>query len=451
VAPSQLERRTRYAKAGSFNIAYQVLGEGPIDLVLSPGWVTHLDLAWDVPDLARFLRRLASVSRLILFDERGMGLSDGDPSVAFPTLEQRVEDVLAVMDAAGSERAVVLGTLGGAAVCTLLAATCPERAVALVLYGAFARLDPATGLLARIGDTTEAALDRLEREWGTERVGVAFWAPSLVGDDPVVSAYLRLLRSGVSPGSAKALVQVWYRVDGEVVLPSVHVPTLVLHRTGDLVVPVRQGRRLADRIPNATFAELAGIDHLMWVGDQDSVIDRIQAFLARVRPAAATDRKLVTILSTDVGNAMGTPSRLAARDRRELLGAHRAVIRANLERYGGHEVRTSGDSFLVTFMGPARAIRCADAIIKATRPLGLQVRSGIHSGDCEVLEDEPRGIAVHIAARVGAAARPGEILVTRIVKELAAGAGIGFGDRGAHALTGVQGQWELFQAALHGR
>lgn len=443
--------RVRYAKRGRFSIAYQVMGEGPVDIVLSPGWVTHLDLAWDVPELARFLRRLSSFGRLILLDTRGTGLSDRVSPDALPPLEEGMEDVLAVMDATGSERAVLFGGLGEGATCCLLAATYPERALALVLYGTYARLEPATGLLARIADTTEAALDRVEREWGTESVGIALWAPSLKGNDQAVSAYLRLLRSGVSPGSARALMQVGYRVNCEAVLPSVHVPTLVLHRTGDLVVPVGQGRRMADGIPNAIFTELPGNDHLMWVGDQDSVVDQVQAFLAEIRPAAPHDRKLVTILLTDVVDSTAIRSGLEDRGRRDLLGAHRAIVRANLERYGGREVRTAGDGFFVTFPGPAQAIRCAGAIINATQPLGLQVRVGIHSGECEVLEDSPRGIAVHIAARVSALARPGEILVSRTVKDLAAGSGISFGERGGHTLNGVQGEWELFQASLSGR
>ena len=442
--------RVRYTKRGGFNIAYQVIGEGPVDIVLSPGWVTHIGLAWDVPDLARFLRRLASFSRLILFDKRGTGLSDRISRDALPTLEQRMEDVLAVMDAASSERAVLFGTLGGGATCGLLAATYPERALALVLYGTFGRLEPATGLLARIADTQEAALDRLEREWGTESVGVAFWAPNLVGDDPAVSAYLRMLRASVSPGSARALMQVGYQIDWEVVLPSIHVPTLVLHRTGDLVVPIDQARRLAEGIPGARFVELPGIDHLMWVGDQDSVIDEVRTFLAQVGPTALTDRMLATILFTDVVESTGVRSRMGDRGWRDLLRAHRAVVRANLERFGGREAETAGDSFLVTFRGPAQAIRCADAIINATAPLGLQVRAGIHSGECELVEEGLRGIAVHIAARVSAVAGAGEIVVSRSVKDLAAGSGIRFGDRGAHALKGVPGEWELFQASLDG-
>jgi pimeloyl-ACP methyl ester carboxylesterase/DNA-binding CsgD family transcriptional regulator len=277
---SQLERKTRYAKAGSVNIAYQVVGDGPVDLVLSFGWVTHLDLAWSVGPLARFLDELASFSRLIVFDKRGTGLSDRVHPDTLPRLEQRMEDVVAVMDAAGSERAVLFGTLGGAAMCGLFAATHPERAAALILYGAFGKLEPATGLLARLADTQELALDRVEREWGTEGVGLAFWAPSLLDDEETNAAYLRLTRSGASPGSARSLMTLGYQIDWEAVLPSIRTPTLVLHRTGDLVVPLRQARKLARDIPGARFVELPGIDHLVWAGDQDAVLDEARSFLA---------------------------------------------------------------------------------------------------------------------------------------------------------------------------
>ncbi|HEV2930148.1 MAG TPA: alpha/beta fold hydrolase [Propionibacteriaceae bacterium] len=276
---SQLERKTRYAKAGSVNIAYQVVGDGPVDLVLSFGWVTHLDLAWSVGPLARFLDELASFSRLIVFDKRGTGLSDRVHPDTLPRLEQRMEDVVAVMDAAGSERAALLGTLG-AAMCGLFAATHPERAAALILYGAFGKLEPATGLLARLADTQELALDRVEREWGTEGVGLAFWAPSLLDDEETKAAYLRLTRSGASPGSARSLMTLGYQIDWEAVLPGIRAPTLVLHRTGDLVVPLRQARKLARDIPGARFVELPGIDHLIWAGDQDAVVEEARSFLA---------------------------------------------------------------------------------------------------------------------------------------------------------------------------
>jgi pimeloyl-ACP methyl ester carboxylesterase/DNA-binding CsgD family transcriptional regulator len=280
LAASQPERRTRYAKAGSVNIAYQVIGDGPVDLVLCFGWVTHLDLAWSVPPLARFLDRLASFSRLIVFDKRGTGLSDRVHPDTLPTLEQRMEDLVAVMDAAGSERAALLGTLGGAAMCGLFAATHPDRVGALILYGAFGKLEPDMGMAARLADTMELALDRVEREWGTEGVGLAFWAPSLLDDEETTAAYLRLTRSGASPGSARSLTRLGYQIDWEAVLPSIRVPTLVLHRTGDLVVPIRQARKLAEGIPAARLLELPGIDHLIWAGDQDAVVDAARGFLA---------------------------------------------------------------------------------------------------------------------------------------------------------------------------
>jgi pimeloyl-ACP methyl ester carboxylesterase/DNA-binding CsgD family transcriptional regulator len=291
VAPSQPERRTRYAKAGSVNIAYQVVGDGPVDLVLCFGWVTHLDLAWAVPPLARFLDRLASFSRLIVFDKRGTGLSDRVHPDTLPTLEQRMEDLVAVMDAAGSERAALLGTLGGAAMCGLFAATHPERTAALLLYGAYGKLEPDTGMLARLADTQELALDRVEREWGTEGVGLAFWAPSLLDDEETTSAYLRLTRSGVSPGSARSLMKLGYQIDWEAVLPWIRVPTLVLHRTGDLVVPIRQARKLADGIQGARLVELSGIDHLIWAGDQDAVVDAAHGFLAEAGLGAGQEAR----------------------------------------------------------------------------------------------------------------------------------------------------------------
>lgn len=299
MAQSHLDRKTRYAKCGSFNIAYQVLGEGAIDLVLSPGWVTHLDLAWDVAPLARFLDKLASFSRLILFDKRGTGLSDRVHPDTLPRLEQRMEDVLAVMDAAGSERAVLFGTLGGGAMCGLFAATYPKRSMALILYGTFAKVEPETGLLSRLADSQELALDRVEREWGTEGVGVAFWAPSLIDDEEAKAAYLRLTRSGVSPGSARSLMKLGYQIDWEAVLPNIHVPTLVLHRAGDLVVPVHQARKLAGGIPGAKFVELPGIDHLMWVGDQDAIVEELQGFLREAGVASGSEAEPTVPVNID--------------------------------------------------------------------------------------------------------------------------------------------------------
>ncbi len=278
------ERRIRYAKNGAFNVAYQVLGDGPIDLILSPGWVTHLDLAWDIPPLARVLERLASFSRLILFDKQGTGLSDRVHPDTLPTLEQRMNDVRVVLDSVGSEQAALFGTLGGGAMCGLFAATYPDRCRALILYGTFAKLEPDMGLLSRLADDQEAALDRIEREWGTEGVGVAFWAPSILDDEDAKAAYLRLTRSGVSPGSARSLMKLGYQIDWQATLPDIHTPTLVLHRAGDLVVPARQGRKLAEGIPNATYVELPGVDHLMWAGDHDAIVNEVESFLQDIGP-----------------------------------------------------------------------------------------------------------------------------------------------------------------------
>jgi class 3 adenylate cyclase len=436
----------RYAKTGKFNIAYQVLGDGPVDLVLSPAWVTHLDLAWDIPPLARFLRRLAEFSRLILFDKRGTGLSDRVAPDELPTLEERMDDVRAVMDAAGSDRAVHFGTIGGGAMSGSFAATFPERTLGLILYGTFGRLEPDTGLLARLAPTQEAALDRVEREWGTEGVCVSFWAPSLVTDEETKAAFLRLTRSSVSPGSARVLMQMGYGIDWEAVLPAIHVPTLVLHRSDDLVVPVRQGQRLAEMIAGATFVELPGSDHLMWAGDQDAVLSEVMTFLATLGSHPRADRMLATILFTDIVGSTDAAARLGDRRWRDLLAEHHRVIRERLAQFGGTEIETAGDSFLATFDGPARAIECAWAAIADAGYLGITLRAGLHTGECEVTAEGLRGIAVHVAARIAALAPPGEVLVTSTVKDLAAGSGVAFRDAGSASLKGVPGEQRMFIA-----
>jgi class 3 adenylate cyclase len=443
-----VEQRVRYAKTGTVNLAYQVVGDGPVDLVLSPGWVTHIDLAWDIPPLARFLRSLASFTRLILFDKRGTGLSDRVTSDALPTLEQRMDDIRAVMDAAGSERAVLFGTIGGGAMCGLFAASHPDRSIALILYGTFGRLETDTGLLSRLADSEEAALDRIEREWGTDAVGVAFWAPSLVDDERSKDAYLRLTRSSVSPGSARSLMQLGYQVNWEAVLPAIRVPTLVLHRSGDLVVPIRQGRKLAEGIPQARFVELTGVDHLMWAGDQDAIVGEVQRFLADVHPPAVGNRVLTTILFTDIVGSTEALARMGDHAWRDLLTEHRRSVRSKLGAFEGKEVDTAGDGFVATFQGPAKAIGCASAIVEATTSLGLQVRAGIHTGECEVSSEGITGVAVHVAARVMTHAAPGEILVSSIVQDLVAGSGIRFEDRGTRMLKGVPGEWNLSSVDL---
>jgi class 3 adenylate cyclase len=439
-----LQPVVKYAKTGEFNIAYQVVGDGPVDLLLLPGWVTHLELQWDVAPIARFLERLAGFSRLIQFDKRGTGLSDRVSPSELPTLEQRMDEVRAVMDAVGSERAVLFGTIGGGAMSGLFAATFPERALGLILYGTFARLEPDTGLLARLAPTQEAAIERVEREWGTEGVCVSFWAPSIVTDEETKQAYLRLARSSVSPGAARVLMQMGYALDWEEFLPTIHVPTLVLHRRDDLVVPVHQARRLAELIPGAKFVELAGSDHLMWAGDQESMLREVEAFVASIGPRPRDDRMLMTILLTDIVESTETATRLGDKRWRALLDDHHRVVREQLERFRGHEVETAGDSFLATFDGPARAIECAQAIVESASSIGITLRAGLHTGEAEVTDDGLRGIAVHVAARAMALAEPGEILATSTSKELVAGSGIAFRDRGAFELKGLPGEHRLF-------
>jgi class 3 adenylate cyclase len=440
----RLQPVVKYAKTGEFNIAYQVVGDGPVDLLLLPGWVTHLELQWDVAPIARFLERLAGFSRLIQFDKRGTGLSDRVSPSELPTLEQRMDEVRAVMDAVGSERAVLFGTIGGGAMSGLFAATFPERALGLILYGTFGRLEPDTGLMARLAPTQEAAIDRVEREWGTEGVCVSFWAPSIVTDEETKQAYLRLARSSVSPGAARVLMQMGYALDWEEFLPTIHVPTLVLHRRDDLVVPVHQARRLAELIPGAKFVELAGSDHLMWAGDQESMLREVEAFVASIGPRPRDDRMLMTILLTDIVESTETATRLGDKRWRALLDDHHRVVRQQLERFRGHEVETAGDSFLATFDGPARAIECAQAIVDSAASIGITLRAGLHTGEAEVTNDGLRGIAVHVAARTMALAEPGEILVTSTSKELVAGSGITFRDRGAFELKGLPGEHRLF-------
>jgi class 3 adenylate cyclase/pimeloyl-ACP methyl ester carboxylesterase len=441
-----VERRVRYAKAGTVNIAYQVVGDGPIDLVFAQGWATHLDLAWEIPDMARFLEGLASFCRLIVFDKRGTGLSDRISAEALPTLDERMSDLLAVMDAAGSEQAVLFGTLGGAAMCGLFAASYPERTRALVLYGAFGKLSPTTGLLSRLADSTDVALERIEREWGNASVGLDSWAPSLLADEPQAEAYLRLLRSSLSPAAARMLMDVGFRVDWVASMPAIRVPTLVLHRSGDITVPAAQGREVADSIAGARYVEFPGIDHLPWVGDQGALLDEVRAFVRGLAPLETRDRILTTILSTDIVGSTATAARLGDRAWRDLLGEHHRAVRRELGASNGVEIDTAGDGFLATFDVPANGIRCARSIADATSSIGLDIRAGLHTGEVEVTDDGIQGIAVHVAARVAALGGAREVLVSNTVRELASGAGFRFVEHGRHELRGVPGEWVLYRA-----
>ena len=436
--------QTDYAKSGDVHIAYQCLGEGPVNLVFVPGFVSHVEHFWEDPALARFLRRLASLSRLVFFDKRGTGLSDRVSEEVVPTLEERMDDVRAVMDAVGFERAAIFAPSDAGSMAILFAATYPERTTALVLYGTFAAgvKEPAYpwGLTPAEWD---AAAERWREQWGRVVFALERFAPSKVGDERYKEWFGRLERLAASPGAAAMLARMNGEIDVRHVLPSISVPTLVLHRRGELVVPVDEGRFIAERIPGAKFVELDGVDHWPWLADTDSVIEEIQQFLTGTREPPDPDRVLATVLFTDVGSMQGA---VLADDRRwrKALEDHHAAVRSELSRFRGRVIDSSGDGFFAIFDGPARAIRCACTIVESAKRLGLDARAGLHTGECELIGDKVEGVAVHMSARVAAKAAPGEVLVSRTVKDLVAGSGIEFIDRGDQPLKGIPEEWQLF-------
>ena len=440
---------TRYARSGDVNIAYQVTTERLRDLVYVPGWVSNIELMWEEPAMARFLERLASFSRLILFDKRGTGLSDRVSNNELPTLEQRMDDVRAVLEAVGSERAALFGHSEGGNMCVLFAATYPERTTALITLGCFAkRLDPDDDYpWAPAAEHREESAADVERHWGHLRPeDVEYYAPSRVGDAQFVRHLERYFRRAASPGAAAALLRMNAYIDVREVLPTIRVPTLVLHRAGDHDVNVAEGRYLASKIPGAKFVELAGADHWISAGDTDAIADEIEEFLTGTRPTLESDRVLATVLFTDIVGSTERTAELGDRRWRDLLGAHDAAVRRELERFRGREVDTAGDGFLATFDGPARAVRCAISAGEAVRELGLEIRAGIHTGECELDGRKIRGIAVHTGARIASLAGSGEVLISHTVKDLVAGSGLEFEDRGVYELKGVPGEWRLYAA-----
>jgi class 3 adenylate cyclase len=438
-----MEPTTRYAQSpDGTNIAFQVHGEGALDLVFVPGFVSHVELIWEEPAIAGFLRRLASFARLIVFDKRGQGLSDrlGRP----PTLEESMDDVGAVMAAAHSERAAVFGISEGGPMSALFAATYPERVSSLVLYGTYARMVKAPDFPQGVrGERFDAWTEMVHEQWGGA-VGVDFWAPSEVGNPEFERWWSRLLRQGTSPAGAIDLMNLYREIDIRAVLPAIDVPALVLHRRDDRLIPPRQGRYLAERIPKARYVELGGSDHLPTVGDRGALLDEVEEFLVGSRRAHGGERALATILFTDIVGSTETAARLGDRRWRDLLERHDATVRRELALHRGHEVKTMGDGFLATFDGPARAIRCATAIHEELGRSGVEIRSGIHSGEVEVIGGDVGGMAVNIGARVGALAAPGEVLVSSTVRELVVGSGIEFEARGSHNLKGAPDEWRLF-------
>jgi len=443
---------TRYAKtADGVHIAYQVVGEGPLDLVFVPPWVSDVEIQWEEPRFARFLRSLASFSRLITFDKRGTGLSDRVSDDRLPDMETRMDDVRAVLDEVGSERAALFGAFDGGHMSMVFAATYPERTLALMLLGAppKARRSPdyPIGLPE---DWIRKDMEKMESGWGLEYATeiVPELDPSVGTDQRFIQWYARYLRRGASPGGALALTQMWNETDMRGILPAIHVPTLILSRP-DASWPLQgseSDRFLAERIPGAELIEVAGTDFNFWTMGQEPILDAMQRFLANVRDEeAAFDRVLATVVFTDIVGSTNRAADLGDRAWRELLDRHHTLVRGLLARYRGREIDVAGDGFLATFDGPARAIRFARAAIESVKPLGIEIRAGVHTGEIEVAGDDVRGIAVHVGARVGALASASEVLVSSTVKDLTAGSGLVFEGAGEHELKGVPDRWRLYR------
>ncbi|MEE1610401.1 adenylate/guanylate cyclase domain-containing protein [Microvirga sp. CF3016] len=434
---------THYARSGDLRIAYQVIGQGPLDLVFVPGFISNLDLYWDEPNMAHFLSRLGAFSRLILFDKRGTGLSDRLGHL--PTLEERMDDVRAVMDAVGSSRAALFGISEGGAMSMLFAATYPERTHALILYGTYA--DFHTWVLPP--DRFETFLERIDQTWG-QGESLSTFAPSRMADERFKRWWARFERMGASPSAVITLMRMNSQIDVRHILPAIRVPTLVLHRSGDTRVNVEGGRYLAANIPGASYVEFPGRDHVMWAGDVNPLVDAIEQFLTGTHGESEPDRVLATVLLTDIVDSTRIAEAMGDRRWHALLGEHDRIAREAIDRFRGREVKTLGDGFLATFDGPARAVRCASAIIDALRPLSLDVRCGVHTGEIEMKGDDIGGIAVHIAARIASRANGGDVLVSRTVRDLVAGSNLHLEERGNHALKGLSEPMTLYAVAdLH--
>lgn len=440
---SQIE--TRYAKSGELSIAYQVFGTGELNLVMIPGWASNVENIWTLPEFAAFASKLAQFARVILLDRRGTGLSD--PVMNPPTLEERMDDVRAVMDAAGWERAVIWGISEGGPMAMMFAATYPQRVPALLLYGTFARFsrgeDYPHGIPQKINERWIAAM---EATWGTGEQSRTF-APSASTDPVIMRNLARLERMAMSPGTARKLFGLLTQTDVRHVLPAIRVPTLILHRAGDQPVRVSNAHYLAEHIAGAKYVELAGIDHMPYFGNVDAVLDEVRGFLTGERAAPETDRILTTILFCDIVDSTQRAAELGDREWKELLSRFYTLVDEKLHHFRGRKLDTAGDGLFAAFDGPARAVRCGMALAEAVRLLGVQLRVGVHTGECEVLGEKYSGIAVHLGARVASAAEPGQVLVSSTVKDLVAGSGLHFDDLGLRTLKGVPDQWRLFGVA----
>ena len=435
---------TKFTQSGEVSVAYQVVGNGPLDLVVVPGFVSHLEQAWEDTSFSRFLMQLASFSRLILFDKRGTGLSDRISGI--PTLEERMDDVRAVMDAVGSKRAALFGVSEGGPMSVLFAATYPERASALVLYGSIARgrWAPDYPWMPKSDDARfEAWLEGWRKEWGGP-YSIEFWAPSMAEDEVFRQWWAKYLRLSASPSAVINVFRMNAAIDVRDILPTVRIPTLVLHRLGDRAIDIEQGRYLAEHIPGAEFVELSGDDHLWWVGDSEAIVNKIQTFLTGEQPPIEIDRVLATVLFTDIVDSTKQAAEMGDSRWKDLLDTHNAVMLKEIGRFRGRAVRSTGDGYLAVFDGPGRAIRCGAAVSRELRQLGIEIRTGVHTGEIDLMGEDVGGIAVNIAARVLAEAANNEVWVSRTVKDLVVGSGFEFTEKGTHSLKGVPGEWGLF-------
>jgi class 3 adenylate cyclase len=436
---------TKFTQSGDVTIAYQVIGSGPMDLVLIPGFVSHVEHAWEDPSFTRFLTQLASFSRVIMFDKRGTGLSDRIGGI--PTLEERMDDARAVMDAADSQKAAFFGVSEGGPMSVLFAATYPDRATALILYGSIAKGARAPDYPwgpDLTNERTKAWFEGWRTQWGGP-YGIESRAPSMADDKTFRQWFAKYLRLSASPSAVIKVFEMNMLIDVREILPTIRVPTLVLHRVGDRVISVEQGRFLAEHIPGAKLVELSGEDHLWWVGDTESITNEVQEFLTGEQsPPVEVDRVLATVLFTDIVNSTGRTAQMGDSRWKDVLDTHNAVMLKEIEHFRGRAIRSTGDGYLAVFDGPGRAIRCGAAVNRELRQRGIEIRAGVHTGEIDIMGEDVGGIAVNIAARVLAEAADNEVWVSRTVKDLVVGSGFNFTDKGSFGLKGVPGEWSLF-------
>jgi pimeloyl-ACP methyl ester carboxylesterase len=434
---------THYAVSDGIHIAYQVVGDGPVDLILVPGWVSNIEIFWEEPKVSRFLRGLANFSRLILFDKRGTGLSDRVTDT--PTLEERMDDVRAVMDAVGSQRAALVGYSEGGPMCSLFAATYPERTVSLIMIGSYARRTRADDYPFGMDPVArEEFIRSLASNWPLDSL-LGERAPSAQQDARFANWWTRFLRMSASPAAAAALTRANTEIDIRDVLATIQVPTLVLHARADRTINAEEGRYIADKVPNAQFVEIDSEDHLPWLVGTEQIIRSIEEFITGERPQAANDRILATIMFTDIVASTQLAAKHGDRIWGDLREAHNSLVRDELASFNGREINTTGDGFVMAFDGPARAVRCAENIRRAVAKIGVDIRAGIHTGECEFVAGEYSGLALHIAARIATLAPAGQTIVSRTVRDLVAGSGLTFEEFGVHRLKGVPDEWQLYR------